>query len=178
MRSTIVEDLGLGGRPYGLVTLHRPSNVDDPAALSALLGVLDEVAHELPLVFPVHPRTRARLGSMGIALDPARWHLTDPLGYLDFLKLQASSRVVFSDSGGVQEETTVLGVPCVTLRTSTERPVTIHEGTNLLAGTERGAVLAAFRQALTQTRGSRVPKLWDGRAADRVAEILRDLFRA
>ena len=178
MRSPILEDLGLTGREYGLVTLHRPSNVDDPAALSGLLDVLDEVARELPLVFPVHPRTRARLATMGIALEAPRWRLTDPLGYLDFLKLQASSRVVFTDSGGVQEETTVLGVPCVTLRTSTERPVTIHEGTNQLAGTDRGAVLAAFRHALAQARGSRVPKFWDGRAADRVAETLRGLFRA
>jgi UDP-N-acetylglucosamine 2-epimerase (non-hydrolysing) len=176
MRSGIVEELGQKAGAFGLVTLHRPSNVDDPAALKALLDVLDEVSREMPLVFPVHPRTRARLSTMGVCLNGGRWHVTDPLGYLDFLKLQASARVVFTDSGGVQEETTVLGVPCVTLRTSTERPVTISEGTNVLAGTDRASVLASLQQALERRRDGRTPRFWDGRAADRVVEALHQTF--
>jgi len=176
MRSSIVEDLGQTAGAFGLVTLHRPSNVDDPVALKALLGVLDEVSREMPLVFPVHPRTRARLATMGVSLNGGRWHVTDPLGYLDFLKLQASARVVFTDSGGVQEETTVLGVPCVTLRSSTERPVTISEGTNVLAGTERASVLASLQEALGRQRDGRTPRFWDGRAADRVVDALHQTF--
>jgi UDP-N-acetylglucosamine 2-epimerase (non-hydrolysing) len=178
MRSPILEQLGLEKREFGLVTLHRPSNVDDPQALRALLGTLDQAAQRLPLVFPVHPRTRQRMVAAGLILDRARWILTDPIGYLDFMKLQASARVVFTDSGGVQEETTVLGVPCVTLRENTERPVTITEGTNLLAGTRREAILDAFEQAMAMDRGGRTPRYWDGKAAQRVDEVLRELFGA
>ena len=176
MRSGILEQLGLKGLEYGLVTLHRPSNVDDPAALRALLATLDLAAQRIPLVFPVHPRTRQRMIGAGLILDRGRWILTDPIGYLDFMKLQASARVVFTDSGGVQEETTVLGVPCVTLRENTERPVTISEGTNLLAGTRREAILEAFEQAMAGGRSERRPTYWDGKAAERVNDVLQELF--
>jgi UDP-N-acetylglucosamine 2-epimerase (non-hydrolysing) len=175
-RQPVLEELGLVAGEYLLVTLHRPSNVDDPAALSALLATLDELAGNQRLVFPVHPRTRARLQAMGARLDPARWLVTDPLGYLDFLKLTSEARVVLTDSGGVQEETTVLGVPCVTLRDNTERPVTITEGTNQLAGTRPEAVRAAVERALSTPATGRVPRFWDGRAAERIAEHMAQAF--
>jgi UDP-N-acetylglucosamine 2-epimerase (non-hydrolysing) len=177
MKSAILDTLGIAGRPYGLLTLHRPSNVDDVAALAALLDTLDEIAHELPIVFPIHPRTRATLRASGYTLDPERWWVTDPLGYMDFLKLMADARVVLTDSGGVQEETTVLGVPCISLRDSTERPVTVTEGTNRLAGSNREAILAAFADASTR-REARVPRFWDGRAAERIEETLAEIFQA
>jgi UDP-N-acetylglucosamine 2-epimerase (non-hydrolysing) len=175
-RSAIRERLGLSRRPFALLTLHRPSNVDDPDDLARLLGVLDEeVATRLPLVFPVHPRTRARLASLD-ALRPPRWLLVEPVGYLDFLSLQSEAKLVLTDSGGVQEETTVLGVPCVTLRDNTERPVTIAEGTNVLAGTTRAGIAAAVRAALDAPRAPRTPHLWDGRAAERVVRVLAERF--
>lgn len=176
LRSTVLDDLGIRAREYALLTLHRPSNVDEPETLSRLLGVLDEVAARLRMVFPVHPRTAARLQAMGTTLDPARWTLTEPLGYLDFLKLEASARVVFTDSGGVQEETTVLGVPCVTLRENTERPVTIAEGTNLLAGADRDAILDAFESAMTAPKLGRMPRYWDGKAAERIEKVLTEVL--
>jgi UDP-N-acetylglucosamine 2-epimerase (non-hydrolysing) len=171
-RSTVLASLGLSDASYGLVTLHRPSNVDDPRALAALLGVLDDVAKRVPLVFPVHPRTRARLAALGEELDPSRWTLVEPVGYLDFLKLMSSARLVLTDSGGVQEETTVLGVPCVTLRESTERPVTLTEGTNILAGTSRERIVAAVDRSLSSPVSGRLPRFWDGRSAERIADEL------
>lgn len=179
MQSRILDALKLRANHFGLVTLHRPSNVDAPAALAALLGALDRIASELPLVFPMHPRTRERWKSSGFTLAPERWTVTDPLGYLDFMKLQASARVVFTDSGGVQEETTVLGVPCVTLRENTERPVTIAEGTNVLAGTRPADILAAFDTVMStprRHRTARIPRYWDGQAAQRVGAVLSELF--
>jgi UDP-N-acetylglucosamine 2-epimerase (non-hydrolysing) len=176
MKSTILGDLGVTERGYVLLTLHRPSNVDDIGALEALLGTLDEIAKDQPIVFPVHPRTRARMTAGGITLDGARWRLTDPIGYMDFLKLTASAKVVLTDSGGIQEETTVLGVPCITLRENTERPVTLTEGTNILAGTRREAILAAYAQTKARGARPRVPRFWDGKSAERIDEILTDLF--
>ena len=176
MGSPILETLGLAPEGYGLVTLHRPSNVDDPAMLGALLGALDEIAQRVPLVFPIHPRTRARLASSGLALDPSRFRLVDPAGYLDFVKLMSAARVVLTDSGGVQEETTVLGVPCITLRETTERPVTIHEGTNILAGTSPEKIRAAFERVLRGTAAARSPRFWDGKSAERIADALEQIF--
>ena len=179
MQSAILDKLGLGGRPYGLLTLHRPSNVDEPKTLAALLGAIDETTRRLaPMVFPVHPSTQSRMKDAGIALDPARWILCDPIGYLDFLKLTACAKVVLTDSGGIQEETTVLGVPCVTLRENTERPVTIHEGSNLLAGTTRQGILGAFAKAMAQSASGekRVPRFWDGRSAERIDAALAGIF--
>ena len=176
MKTDILEKLGLDAGGYGLVTLHRPSNVDDPDQLRQLLGVLDEIARDVPLVFPVHPRTRKRLDGAGVPLDPARWRITDPVGYLEFLRLTASARVVLTDSGGIQEETTILGVRCLTLRENTERPVTIDQGSNILAGTQSDSIRAAYRRALAEPVSDRRPDLWDGRSAERIVTILEQSF--
>ncbi|HEY0986932.1 MAG TPA: UDP-N-acetylglucosamine 2-epimerase (non-hydrolyzing) [Kofleriaceae bacterium] len=170
--SPVLTTLGLGERAYGLVTLHRPSNVDDVDALQRLLATLAGLG--VHLVFPVHPRTRHRMQSAGIALDPERWSVCEPLGYLDFLRLQASARVVFTDSGGIQEETTVLGVPCITLRESTERPVTCEQGTNQLAGTSPATIVAAYQRIDEIGRAGRVPERWDGKSAQRIAAAIAD----
>lgn len=176
MRSDVLAKLGVEPGQYGLVTLHRPSNVDDPSTLGPLLQVLDGIASRMPLVFPVHPRTRARMHEHGIALDSSRWIVTDPVGYLDFIRLTASASVVLTDSGGVQEETTVLGVRCVTIRENTERPSTIHEGTNILAGTTPDGIRRAFEQSMATPIPDRRPKFWDGMAAERIADELLQIF--
>jgi UDP-N-acetylglucosamine 2-epimerase (non-hydrolysing) len=170
--SDVLTRLGLAEGEYGLVTLHRPSNVDDPAQLRALLAVLDEVAKRVKLCFPIHPRTRARIAQARAALPDDRWLVTDAVGYLDFIRLTASARLVLTDSGGVQEETTILGVRCLTLRENTERPITIDEGTNLLAGTRRETIWPAFERAMNEPALARQPRLWDGRAAIRIADQL------
>jgi UDP-N-acetylglucosamine 2-epimerase (non-hydrolysing) len=174
--SGIVQRLGIEEPRWGLVTLHRPANVDDPARLASIYGALAEISRALPLYFPVHPRTRARLDSMG--QPDARIRLLEPLGYLDFLGLMERSAIVFTDSGGIQEETTALGIPCLTLRDNTERPVTIDEGTNLLAGCSRDTILAAWRQAERQPKTGRIPPLWDGQAAGRCRDALQEFFAA
>jgi UDP-N-acetylglucosamine 2-epimerase (non-hydrolysing) len=163
------ERIGLPRRQYGLVTLHRPANVDRPGRFKMLMQALSDVAKQCPLVFPVHPRTRQMLA--GTTFGPAL-RLIPPLGYLDFLALEAQARIVLTDSGGVQEETTVLGVPCLTLRENTERPITVTEGTNRLVGLEPAAILAAARQALAQPLLPRRPALWDGRAGERIADVI------
>ena len=161
------------GEGYVLVTLHRPSNVDDPAALARLLDCLKRMAADLPVVFPVHPRTRARIEAAG--LDTAGLVLLPPQGYLEMLGLTRSARVMVTDSGGLQEETTALGVPCLTVRESTERPITIAEGTNTLVGTEPAAIMAAFADVLaTGGKAGRIPELWDGRAGERIAAVLAE----
>lgn len=160
---------------YGLVTLHRPSNVDQASVLGELLATLREVAQRLPLVFALHPRTRAnieRFGLMG-ALDPQRMLLLPPQGYLEMLGLMAQATVVLTDSGGLQEETTALGVPCLTLRENTERPITVEQGTNTLVGRDRTAILQGVDDALAgRGKQGRVPELWDGSAAERIADDL------
>lgn len=160
---------------YGLVTLHRPSNVDDPATLRDLLGALRRIADAVPLVFPVHPRTRGRIDAFGLAglVDTPRIALLEPLGYLQLLGLMAQARLVLTDSGGLQEETTALGVPCVTLRENTERPVTVDCGTNTVVGVDPARILAAASDILeTGGKRGRVPDLWDGRAAERIADVM------
>jgi UDP-N-acetylglucosamine 2-epimerase (non-hydrolysing) len=169
--------LGLPRGGYALVTLHRPSNVDDPAALAAVLAALDAVAGEVPVVFPIHPRTRKNLDAFGLAGAASRLRLLDPQAYIDTLSLSDGAAVVLTDSGGLQEETTVLGVPCVTLREQTERPITIELGTNRLAPWPLTTVgiLAAVEAALAQGRmavGACCPEGWDGRAAERVVDAL------
>ena len=161
------------GEGYVLVTLHRPSNVDDPEALAGLLNCLKGMAAELPVVFPVHPRTRARIEAAG--LDAAGLVLLPPQGYLEMLGLTRSARLMVTDSGGLQEETTALGVPCLTVRENTERPITIAEGTNTLVGTDPAAIMAAFVDVLaTGGKAGRVPELWDGRAGERIAAVLAE----
>jgi len=159
---------------YGVLTLHRPSNVDDAATLSRILDVVVRISARLPIVFPVHPRTRARLAAFGLSHDNGGVVLTEPLGYVDFLSLTSHARVVLTDSGGLQEETTALGIPCLTLRENTERPVTVTEGTNEIVGTDPDRIAAGFERALARAGGSaRRPELWDGRAAHRIASVLR-----
>lgn len=160
---------------YGVVTLHRPSNVDHPETLRALLGVLGEVAASLPLVFALHPRTRSNIDRFGLVTmtDPVRMALLPPLGYLEMLGLMAGATVVLTDSGGLQEETTALGVPCLTLRENTERPITVEQGTNTLVGRNRDTILSAIREILGgRGKRGRVPELWDGHAAERIAADL------
>lgn len=157
---------------YGVVTLHRPSNVDDADTLRALLGVLGEVATDLPLVFALHPRTRSNIERFGLAalIDPTRMVMLPPQGYLDMLGLMADATVVLTDSGGLQEETTALGVPCLTLRENTERPITVEQGTNMLVGRDRSAILAAMQDILNgRGKRGRIPEFWDGHAAERIA---------
>jgi UDP-N-acetylglucosamine 2-epimerase (non-hydrolysing) len=163
----------LGARSYALVTLHRPSNVDDPAMLARLLWSLTEIARSVPVVFPMHPRTRAQVspeqfGSSGLMV-------TEPLTYLEFLGLQRHASVVITDSGGIQEETTFLGVPCLTMRTTTERPVTVTLGTNELLGHDTDRLKTRTREILDgQVKKGVVPPLWDGKAAERVAQHVVD----
>ena len=165
---------------YLLVTLHRPSNVDDPNTLAEIMAALGEIGQEIDVIFPVHPRTRARLAQIEVAEPKSsiqNLQLVEPLGYLDFLAMQAHAALVLTDSGGVQEETTYLGVPCLTARPNTERPVTITHGVNRLVASTQTALVEAARQALRQARptGQRAPRpeLWDGHAAERIVEVLK-----
>jgi len=164
---------------YGFVTLHRPSNVDDPAKLAGLVGALCEISSSLPLVFALHPRTRTRIDAAGLGAEVAgrRILATPPLSYLETIGLVREARLVITDSGGLQEETTALGVPCLTARDNTERPITISEGTNTLVGTSPDALLRAARDALGSAgKRGRVPELWDGKAAERVVRHVLDLI--
>lgn len=158
---------------YGVVTLHRPSNVDSAAVARPLVAALATVAKKLPLVFPMHPRTRSNFAKHGLLADltaGGRVVVVEPLGYLDFLDLVAGARLVLTDSGGVQEETTVLSVPCLTLRANTERPVTVTSGTNRIVGADPSAVVSAAEETLASPPRGRTPELWDGRAAERTAD--------
>jgi UDP-N-acetylglucosamine 2-epimerase (non-hydrolysing) len=163
---------GFTTRSYALVTLHRPSNVDRVESLLGIFDALRLLSERIPVLFPAHPRTRERMERAGISLPPAI-RVTEPLGYLDFLCLMDQARFLVTDSGGIQEETTALGVPCLTLRPNTERPVTITEGTNQLLGEDPAAILPAARPLIEgKFPKPRSPKLWDGRAGTRIAEVL------
>lgn len=169
--SPLKQQLQALGR-YAVVTLHRPSNVDGDANLRRAAGVVNSLAKEVPIVFPMHPRTRKNLEAAGIALDAAV-HVLPPQGYMDFLNLWKDAALVLTDSGGLQEETTVLGVPCVTMRDNTERPITVEQGSNMLAGTDPDKVLAACHAVLAgQGHRGRRPALWDGQSAARIVDIL------
>ena len=174
-------DKALAGKPwqrfnlepdsYGLVTLHRPANVDDLPTLTEIGLALKEVSAELPLLFPVHPRTRSRLEQTLPTSSPIR--IVEPLGYLDFLALMAKARLVLTDSGGIQEETTILGVPCITIRNNTERPITVESGTNRLGGVTKQGIVLASRDALSLKSFNVIPPaLWDGQAASRIVDVL------
>jgi UDP-N-acetylglucosamine 2-epimerase (non-hydrolysing) len=168
--------LGLTPRNYAVLTLHRPSNVDDSRALGRLIEALDSIQRRLPIVFPIHPRTRKVLAESAYGQALAGMNgikLVDPLGYLDFLKLTASARIVLTDSGGIQEETTILQVPCLTLRENTERPVTTEIGSSYLVGNSPDRIHAAFEEIMAgRARKPAIPELWDGRAAERTVEVL------
>ncbi len=160
---------------YALVTLHRPSNVDDPTVLREVLAALAQVSQQIPLLFPVHPRTQQRIGEISLHSGPCDLRLIEPLGYLDFLALQSHAALVLTDSGGIQEETTILGVPCLTLRQNTERPVTVTHGTNRVIGSDPKTIAEEVFQALqSPPRPSAPPPLWDGQAARRIVKILSD----
>jgi UDP-N-acetylglucosamine 2-epimerase (non-hydrolysing) len=168
-RSRVLERLGLAPQGYAVLTLHRPETVDEPDRLAAALAAVALVAKEVPIIYPVHPRTRRHLPP---ALDSGL-RLLDPLGYLDFLRLMDQARFVLTDSGGIQEETTVLQVPCLTLRGETERPITVSEGTNLVVGLDPERVGAESRKILRgEGKSGRIPALWDGRAAERIVAVL------
>lgn len=176
-QSTMPAISGLGD-DFALVTLHRPSNVDDPQTLRSILAALTDISQRLQIVFPVHPRTKSRIVDLGYQLDGSdRMFAIPPIGYLECLALQQKARVVVTDSGGLQEETTALGVPCLTVRENTERPVTITHGTNTLVGTDMGLLRREVDKILAgKGKGGRVPPLWDGRAAERIVDLVLNRF--
>jgi UDP-N-acetylglucosamine 2-epimerase (non-hydrolysing) len=175
LESDIRERLGISDDRFGLVTLHRPANVDNEDQLAEIVAALRAISEELPLFWAVHPRTRERLQAANIALGSSI-HLLAPLGYRDFLHLQAKCSLILTDSGGIQEESTVLGVPCLTLRDNTERPITVECGTNLLAGTSKDTILQAWRESRESPKRGIIPPLWDGRAGERCRQAIQDFF--
>ncbi len=173
--SEILADVATAADDYGVLTLHRPANVDEREVLERILSVLYELSRDLPLYFPLHPRTRQRIEEAGLErlLAPGRITALPPLGYHDMLGLMSKARLVFTDSGGLQEETTALGVPCVTLRENTERPVTVSEGTNTIVGSDPDAIRRVFQQIMSgRGKAGRIPELWDGKAAQRIVAAL------
>ncbi len=175
--SRILDKLNLQTRGYIVVTLHRPSNVDQRQALRKILDGLAEIQKEIKVVFPTHPRTVKNLISNGLMQQPKdlpNMLVIEPLGYLDFLKLMSESKLVITDSGGIQEETTILGIPCLTVRENTERPITITKGTNVLVEADTDKILSVYRESLNTVRLRTRPKLWDGKASERIVRILLD----
>ena len=167
----------VGNGPYAVLTLHRPSNVDEPRTLGNILRAVRDVAARMPVVFPVHPRTRNRLREFDLESQLDGTILTEPLGYIDFLALTSHARLILTDSGGLQEESTALGIPCLTLRENTERPITVSEGTNRVVGTRTADILEGVDRALGPATVARIPDLWDGRASERIADVIsRFLF--
>jgi len=167
--------LGVHPGQYAVLTLHRPSNVDDEKVLRGLLAALEQIQRELPVVFPAHPRTRKRFEEFGLAAQVAAMpglHVCEPLGYLDFLGLTSQAKLVLTDSGGLQEETTALGIPCFTIRENTERPVTVSEGANTVVGVDPDRIVTEARGALAgRGKAGRIPQLWDGKASERIAQV-------
>ena len=173
--SSIRQDLGLKG-DYALLTLHRPSNVDEAEPLRKIFKALEVVSQSLPIVFPAHPRTRKMLEGFGISAGGGKLKMIEPMGYLDFIHLETHARLVLTDSGGIQEETTVLGVPCLTLRENTERPVTLTEGTNVLVGNNTERILEEATRVLQGNSSvKKVPELWDGKTSERIVSRLRTI---
>jgi UDP-N-acetylglucosamine 2-epimerase (non-hydrolysing) len=175
--SPILDTLGVEPGRYAVLTMHRPANVDQPEVFAGLMRAISRLQQEIPFVFPVHPRTRQVMAEQRERLPNVR--LTEPLGYLDFMKLIGSARFVLTDSGGVQEETTQLGVPCLTMRENTERPITVTLGTNRLVGLDPGKIVAEGLHALAATnRRHVVPEMWDGHASGRILDVLTNCPRA
>ena len=175
-QSDVLKRFKLESKNFGLITLHRPSNVDNEKNLNNIIKALSELQRDIPLIFPIHPRTRKQLEHFGLEsllADSPKLMLTGPLGYLDFLKLTAHARLVITDSGGIQEETTVLGVPCITVRENTERPVTVEVGTNTLIGVSYERIIAESKCILAgEGKKGKQPELWDGKAAARIVKLL------
>jgi UDP-N-acetylglucosamine 2-epimerase (non-hydrolysing) len=179
-QSTIKNQLDLAEGSYAVLTLHRPSNVDNRQTFTRILDALEAISRSLPIVFPVHPRTRKTIADLGLAKRVeaiSNLRLIDPLGYLDFINLYSGARLVLTDSGGIQEETTFLGIPCLTLRENTERPVTVQLGTNVIVGTDTQRIIAAATTALNGSSGrqSQPVPLWDGHTADRILDALEEV---
>jgi UDP-N-acetylglucosamine 2-epimerase (non-hydrolysing) len=176
--SIILEQLGVGERGYSLVTIHRPANVDDPENLQKILTAFNEIQKSIKIIFPIHPRTRKMIHTFGFQNQVDQMQnlkLIDPVGYFDFVKLMEKSRFVLTDSGGIQEETTFLKIPCLTLRENTERPITIEVGSNMLVGMNPEVIIQQSRQIMTgQWKKSQVPELWDGHTAERIVQILTE----
>ncbi len=174
--STILDEIGVVPGAYAAMTIHRPSNVDDPVVFARLLDAIDVIQKEMPIIFPIHPRTRNNIAKMGFtdrieAMGNLR--LIEPAGYMDFLKLTSNAKLVLTDSGGIQEETTILKVPCITMRENTERPITTEVGSSQLVGTDPVKILEAYRKVIEgQWRTPQVPELWDGKAAERIVKII------
>ena len=169
--SRILDELQVPEKGFAVATLHRPSNVDSPAVLEKIISVLRTIGKDMPVIFPIHPRTRQRIADM----DRSGLKIIDPLGYLDFLKLISSANLILTDSGGIQEETTILEVPCLTLGENTERPCTVEVGSNRLVGTDPARILDVYRE--TQNGGRKIgvaPPMWDGSATERVVTLLEN----
>jgi len=177
-RLHVAEGFGLEPKRYGVLTLHRPANVDDEATFARIFSAIVEISRELPIVFPVHPRTRGRIESSSVPRDGARLHLVDPMGYLEFLGLMTDAAVLLTDSGGIQEEATILRVPCVTLRHNTERPITVASGANVLVGDDPERIVGETRAAIRGERrlSAEAPEKWDGAAAERITAVLSERF--
>jgi len=179
-RSTVKKDLGVADLDYAVMTLHRPSNVDFHGTFAGILSALETITESLPVVFPVHPRTRKTIAELGLSDRVAAMknlRVIDPLGYLDFLNLYSGSRLVLTDSGGIQEETTALGIPCLTLRENTERPITVEMGTNVVVGIDPAKIINAANAALNgdAKQSAQQPPLWDGHTSERILDALEEV---
>jgi UDP-N-acetylglucosamine 2-epimerase (non-hydrolysing) len=177
--SRILDDLKLQSKKYIVVTLHRPGNVDQYHALTRIVEALIEIQKEMKIVFPVHPRTLKQLELSGLKdrlINLPNILIVEPLGYLDFLKLMSEARLVMTDSGGIQEETTILGIPCLTVRENTERPITVTEGTNKIVGTDFVRILNGYKASLNAEQLPRWPKFWDGKASERIVHVLLNML--
>lgn len=179
-KSSIKDQLSLVDQRYAVLTLHRPSNVDNRETFERILSALETIAEKVPIIFPVHPRTRKTIAELGLTERVAKiksLRLIDPLGYIDFLALYSPASLVLTDSGGLQEETTALGIPCLTLRENTERPITVEHGTNVVVGTDTSRIVAEARLALDSEERMvpRQPPLWDGHTAERICDVLEEV---
>jgi UDP-N-acetylglucosamine 2-epimerase (non-hydrolysing) len=173
-KSSILNKIGLQKNNYAVLTLHRPSNVDDREKLQRIFSAFQSLSRHIPIIFPVHPRTLKQIKNFGISFNNKNIKLIEPLGYLDFMKLYMDSKLVLTDSGGIQEETTYSGIPCLTLRENTERPITVKEGTNILVGSDKNKIIKESLRILNEKcKAKRAPRLWDGKSAERIVKILR-----